>query len=291
MKKVPVLFTQRKPTFSFEFFPPKTEQGYQNLLKHLATLAALKPDFISCTYGAGGGNREKTFDIVQHIQEKHRIPGIAHLTCVLNTKQEILDILNDIKARGIGNVLALRGDPPLDNPDWKPGPDNFEYSYQLCRFIREHFGDYFGIGVAGFPEGHPLCRDKEKDAEFLKLKLDSGGDFVITQLFWDNRDYFNFVRRLRNLGVTAPIIPGLLPITDYDKMVGFCTKDGITINPEVREIFEPIKSDKEKTLKTTIEFTVRRGRELLAGGAPGLHFYTLNKPHPVDEIVRQLKAV
>ncbi len=291
MKKMPDIFAEKERTFSFEFFPPKTEKGYQNLLRHVAELAELKPDFISCTYGAGGGNREKTFDIVQLIQKKHHIPGVAHLTCVLNSKAEILDILKDIKSRGICNVLALRGDPPLDNPDWKPGPDNFEYSYELCRFIREHFGDYFGIGVAGFPEGHPLCRDREKDAGFLKLKLDSGGDFVITQLFWDNQDYFDYVKRLRNLGITARVIPGLLPITGYEKMAGFCTKDGIKITPEVREIFEPIKDDKDATLKAGIEFTVRKGRELLDGGAPGLHFYTLNKSHPVREIVRQLKAV
>jgi len=290
MKKVSDILNEKERTFSFEFFPPRTDKGYKNLLRHVAELAALQPDFISCTYGAGGGNREKTFDIVQRIQQEHAIPGIAHLTCVLNTKNEILNILNDIKARGICNVLALRGDPPQDNPDWQPGPENFEYSYQLCRFIREHFSDYFGIGVAGFPEGHPLCPDKEKDANFLKLKLDSGGDFVITQFFWDNKDYFAYTRRLRQRGITARVIPGIFPFTDYEKMKSFADKDGIRITPEIKELFEPIQDDKEKTLSAVIDFTVRRARELLAGGAPGLHFYTLNKSHPVDEIVKQIKA-
>ena len=290
MRKVPEIFQDKSPTFSFEFFPPKTEKGFAKLLETVRSLSDLAPDFISCTYGAGGGNREKTFDIVQHIQNEHQIPGVAHLTCVLNSKKEILEILNDIKGRGIRNVLALRGDPPLDQPDWTPGEDNFAYSYQLCQFIRDHFGDFFGIGVAGFPESHPLCRDKEKDAQFLKMKLDSGGDYVLTQFFWDNRDYFEYIHRLQKIGITARIIPGIFPFTDYEKMKGFALKDGIGITSELQDIFEPIKTDREKTVAAVIDFTVRRCRELLGGGAPGLHFYTLNKAHPVDEIVKQLKS-
>ena len=289
LQKIPNIFKNKERSLSFEFFPPKTDKGYQNLLTTLEGLTAFDPDFISCTYGAGGGNREKTFEIVELIQKEHQITGLAHLTCVLNTKEEILAILHDIQNRGILNVLALRGDPPLDNPGWTPGPDNFHYSYQLCRDIREHFKDTFGIGVAGFPEGHILCPDKKKDAEYLKMKIDNGADFVITQLFLDNQYYFDYLKRLRAIGVTARIIPGVLPITDYDKVERFCQNDGITIPEEFKKIFVPLRENKEKTLDEGIKFTTRQCRELLDGDAPGLHFYTLNRPHPVDEILRQIK--
>ena len=173
MKKITDLFKTKERTFSFELFPPKTEEGFQKLLGTIEQLCTLKPDFISCTYGAGGGSRDKTFDIVELIQKKHGVISVAHLTCVLHTKEEIKNILVNIKDRGVNNILALRGDPPQDNPNWTPGPENFKYSSELCAFTRQNFGDHFGIGVAGFPEGHLLCRDREKDAQYLKIKVDS----------------------------------------------------------------------------------------------------------------------
>lgn len=289
MVKIKDIFQQKERTYSFELFPPKTEQGYQNLLKTIAELAALKPDFISCTYGAGGGSREKTLDVVEHIQNKHHITSLAHLTCVLHTKEEIKNVLNDIRSRGIENVLALRGDPPKENPNWEPGENNLKYSSELCAFIRRHFGDQFTIGVAGFPEGHILCPDREQDAGYLKKKIEAGADFVITQLFFDNRDYFDYVRRLRKLGVTNRIIPGILPITNYQNLTKFCSLCGATVTPRVHEIFRPLQDDEQKTLEAGIEFAVRQCRELLAGGAPGLHFYCLNKTSPTREILRQIR--
>jgi len=290
MKKATEIFRQKDTTTSFEFFPPKTEKGYSNLLNTIAHLSAFKPDFISCTYGAGGGNRDKTFDIVQHIQEQHGIIGMAHLTCVLNTKDQIKEILENVKKRDICNVLALRGDPPLDNPNWQPGENNFRYSYELCRFIRDHFGDHFGIGVAGFPEGHTECPSKELDAQYLKMKIDNGADFVITQLFFDNKDYFDYIKRLKAVGVNARVIPGILPITNYSKLLSFCERSGATVPQKVKDIFAPLQGQDEKTLATGIQFAVEQCRELLAGGAPGLHFYTLNKVHPVDEILKQVRS-
>jgi len=288
MNKITNIFNQKEKTFSFELFPPKTEQGYQNLLVTIDQLCALKPDFISCTYGAGGGNRDKTFDIVQLLQEKHHTVGLAHLTCVLNTKEEIKNILTDAQSRGIQNILALRGDPPVDNPDWQPDEDNFKYSSELCAFIRNNFDDYFSIGVAGFPEGHLLCPDRDKDAEYLKMKTDSGADFVMTQLFFNNQDYFDYVERLRNLGVSARVIPGILPITNYQGLLKFTALCGATVTDEVKQIFEPIQEDKEAVLNAGIEFAVRQCQDLLKGGAPGLHFYTLNKISPVDKILTQI---
>jgi methylenetetrahydrofolate reductase (NADPH) len=289
MKRIIDLFKTKEKTYSFELFPPKTPEGFQKLLGTIEQLCTLKPDFISCTYGAGGGNRDKTFDIVQHIQGKHQTISVAHLTCVLHTRDEIKAILADIKTRGINNVLALRGDPPQDNPGWAPGPQNFHYSSELCAFIRKSFGDYFGVGVAGFPEGHILCRDRDRDAQYLKVKIDNGADFVITQLFFNNQDYFDYVKRLRKIGVTARVLPGILPITDYVSLLRFCALCGTTVTEEVKTIFEPIQGDKEKTLEAGIKFATKQCRELLAGGAPGLHFYALNKFHPVDTILTEVR--
>jgi methylenetetrahydrofolate reductase (NADPH) len=289
MKKITEVFQNKERTYSFELFPPKTEEGYQKLLHTIHELSNLKPDFISVTYGAGGGSRDKTFDIVQHIQERHGLIGVAHLTCVCHTKEEIKHILEQIKGRGIRNVLALRGDPPKDNPNWQPGNNNFKYSCELCAFIRQHFRDYFGIGVAGFPEGHILAPDRETDANHLKIKIDSGADYVITQLFFDNKDYFDYIERLRKRGVAARVIPGIIPITDYQSLIRFCQICGATITPEIHRIFDPIQNDKDATLKAGIEFAIRQCRELLNSGAPGLHFYTLNKLNPTDIILSEVQ--
>lgn len=289
MKKITEIFQSKEKTFSFELFPPKTESGFAQLRETISALAALNPDFISCTYGAGGGSRDKTFDIVEHIQTGHQIPGVAHLTCVCHTKEEIKNILTEIKGRNLCNVLALRGDPPKDNPDWRPGPDNFKYSSELCQAIRSTFKDYFSIGVAGFPEGHILCPDRQKDAEFLKLKIDAGADYVITQLFFNNEDYFDYVKRLRKIGVKARVIPGILPVTDYNALLRFCALCKATVTDEVKNIFAPIADDKEKTIEAGTAFAIEQCRQLLKGGAPGLHFYTLNKLQPTADILKALR--
>ncbi|MDD3375030.1 MAG: methylenetetrahydrofolate reductase [NAD(P)H] [Candidatus Omnitrophica bacterium] len=289
MKKVTEIFKNKEKTFSFELFPPKTDQGYQNLLKTIESLADLKPDFISCTYGAGGGSRNKTLDIVEHIEKEHHIPGVAHLTCVLNTKSEIQNILGDIQKRDIQNILALRGDSPKDNPDWQPTKDNFKYAYELCDFTRKQYQDYFSIGVAGFPEGHILCPNKELDAQYLKKKIDSGADYIITQLFFDNKDYFDYVKRLRDLGIKNRVIPGILPITDYIGVSRFCKTCGTSIPKAVDEIFSPIAENKDVVLEKGIDFCVKQCQDLLEKGAPGIHFYTLNKLYPINKILSQIK--
>ncbi|MBF0483552.1 MAG: methylenetetrahydrofolate reductase [NAD(P)H] [Candidatus Omnitrophica bacterium] len=288
MKKIIEILNTKKPSLSFEFFPPKTEQGFENLKATIAELVKLNPDFISCTYGAGGGNRDKTLDISQMIQDKHNVPALAHLTCVLNTQEQIRTIINDIKNRGIKNILALRGDNPIDQPDWQPGAENFYFAKDLCAFIQKNWGEYFGVGVAGFPEGHPRSPSLEKDAEFLKLKFDNGADFVITQLFLDNPDYFAYIERLKKTGVKAKVIPGILPITNYESLVKFCTKDKIHIPQKVKDIFEPIKDDAEATLQAGIKYAVEQCKDLLKNNAPGIHLYTLNKINPTKDIVEKL---
>lgn len=289
MKTLPQIFEHREKTFSIEFFPPKTDAGYESLKKLITDLAAAGPDFMTCTYGAGGGSRDKTLDIVQYIQEKTGIPGVAHLTCVLHTREEIKGILEEIRSRGIRNILALRGDPPKDNPGWTPGPENFQYSCELVSCIREKFGNDAGIAVAGFPEGHVLCPDRDQDARYLKTKIDAGADAIITQLFFDNQDYFDYVKRLRGLGIKNRIIPGVLPVTDYHGLLRFSVLCGATITDEVKKIFEPIAEDKDETLKTGERFALRQCQELLDGGAPGIHFYCLNKYEPVASLLKALK--
>lgn len=289
MKTIKQLLQINKPTFSIELFPPKTDDGYTNLKNTITAMVQLNPDFFTCTYGAGGGNRDRTLDIVTHIQKNHAIPAVHHLTCVLHTKDDIKNILTQMNDEGVDHVLALRGDPPQNNPNWQAGPSNFQYSYELCDFIKEHFGNQFTIGVAGFPEGHLLAPNKEKDAEYLKSKVDHGADFVITQLFFNNQDYFDYVDRLKKINVNIPIIPGIIPITSYPGLLKFCDICGASIPKEVHTIFKPIADDKEKTIQAGIDFCVKQCRDLLDNGAPGIHFYALNKIEPLRTILKQIR--
>ncbi len=290
MRKLSEIFKEKPQTFSFELFPPKTDIGHKKLLTTIEGLAQLEPDFFSVTYGAGGGNKEKTMETVDFIQRKYGIIGVAHLTCIGNTRGEIKVILDDLRHHDITNVLALRGDPPKDNPGWKPTAEHFHFSHELCSFMRFKYGDYFSIGVAGFPEGHVLCPDKDLDAKYLKMKVDSGADYVITQLFFDNQHYFDYVERLQKIGVSARIIPGIIPITDYNNIVNFCKTCGASIPQEVHEIFGPLQDDPEATVEEGIRFAVRQCKTLLENGAPGIHFYTLNKVAPVDVILKEIRG-
>ncbi len=282
------VFKTKEKTFSFEIFPAKTPEGHAKLLETVKGLCAFKPDFISCTYGAGGGTRDRTFDVVEHIQTAYGVPAMAHLTCISHTRLEIEGILAEFEKRGIRNILALRGDPPKDDPSKKP--NDLRYSRDLVAFIRSKMGSKVSIGVAGFPEKHLLAPSLEADADYLKQKMDAGADFVITQLFFDNKFYFDYVKRLRKIGVNARILPGILPVTDYAALKRFCEMCGTSIPKKVHDLFGPIASDPEKTLKAGIDLAVQQCRELLDGGAPGIHFYTLNKSHPTDEILKTVRG-
>jgi methylenetetrahydrofolate reductase (NADPH) len=288
MRRITELFESKPRTFSFEAFPPKTDKGMASLRSALAEFEKLPFDFASITYGAGGSNRDKTFEIVREVQEKHRLPAIHHFTCVMHTRDEVAGILDHLASSDVRSILALGGDPPRDRPDWKPGPDNFKDSTELVDFIKRRYGDDFAIGVAGFPEGHPRYPDREIDADKLKGKIDAGADFVITQFFFDNRDYFDYVGRLRARGIGCRVVPGILPIVNYRGAVDFATGCGASIPPRLREIFDPIADDQEKTNRAGIDYAIRQCRELLAGGAPGIHFYPLNKIEPVGSIIRAL---
>jgi methylenetetrahydrofolate reductase (NADPH) len=277
-----------KPVISFEFFPPKTDEGDKALLeKHIPALMATKPDFCSVTYGAGGGTREKTLMIVDRIQREHNLTALAHLTCVSHTREQVGELLQKIKAIGCKNILALRGDPP-GGGEFKVTPGGFEYSSQLVKFIREQNG--FSIGCAGFPEGHSACKQgKQVDWQRLKEKIEAGADFVITQLFFDNADYFQFRDHLTKLGVKVPLVPGVISILSVPAIKRFTQMCGAKIPPALGAKLDAIGSDDAAAAEFGIEYATQQCEELLKAGAPGLHFYTLNKAASTVRVLKNLK--
>ena len=288
IKKITDIFRDREKTFSFEFFPPKTPKGVEKLYAAVDELNELGPDFVSVTYGAGGSSRGTTMDISGEIQKRFDLSVMHHFTCVGHSQAELKDIIIQMKSNNIKNILALRGDPPQGVKDWKPAHDELHYCYQLIDLIRDIDKDFFSIGVAGFPEGHVNCPDKETDTKYLKMKMDHGGEFVVTQLFFDNNIYSEYLERLHRAGVNSRVLPGILPVTSYEGLIKFCTICGTTITREVHDIFKPLSDDEEATREAGIEFAVRQCQDLLDRGAPGLHFFTLNRVEPAKEIWRRL---
>jgi len=277
-----------QPVISFEFFPPKTDEGDRTLLeKQIPALMAARPDFCSVTYGAGGSTREKTLRIVDRVQREHGLPALAHLTCVNHTRAEVGALLDKIRALDCRNILALRGDPP-GGAAFQPTPGGFEYSSELVQFIREH-GD-FSVGVAGFPEGHIACAaGKQADWRHLQAKVEAGADFVVTQLFFDNADYFEFRDHLAGkLGVKVPLVPGVVSILSATQITRFTQLCGAKIPPALRSRLDALGSDDEAAMKFGIEYATRQCEELLRAGAPGLHFYTLNKAPATVQVLKNL---
>jgi methylenetetrahydrofolate reductase (NADPH) len=276
-----------RSVISFEFFPPKTDEGDRALLeKTLPALLQCTPDYCSVTYGAGGGTREKTLGIVDRIQREHGLTAMAHLTCVNSTRAQLGDVLAQARALGIRNILALRGDPPGGGP-FTVTPGGFEFSHQLVSFIRELGG--FCIGTAGFPEGHIACKEgRHVDWQRLKAKIDCGADFVLTQLFFDNRSYFEFRDHLAKLGVTVPVFPGIIPILSAAQIKRFTALCGADLPAPLLARLEQLGDDDAATVEFGIEHATRQCEELLREGAPGIHFYTLNKAHSTARVVRNL---
>ena len=277
-----------KPVISFEFFPPKTEEGDRNLLERtIPALLQAKPDFCSVTYGAGGSTREKTLMIVDRIQRQHGLTAVAHLTCVCATREEIRNLLEQIRSLGVRNVLALRGDPP-GGGDFKVTPGGFEFSNQLVEFIRQF--DHFSIGVAGFPEGHIACREgKYVDWQHLKSKIDAGADFVLSQLFFDNSDFYHFREHLtQKLNVRVPLVPGIIPILSGSQIKKFTALCGARIPGPLAARLDELGEDDAAAAEFGIEYASRQCVDLLKNGAPGLHFYTLNKSNSTVRVLKNL---
>lgn len=277
-----------RPVFSVEFFPPKTEEGDRNLIeKTVPALLEAKPDFCSVTYGAGGSTRDKTLGIVDQIQRRHGLTAMAHLTCVNSTSEQLHGVIEQARALGIANILALRGDPPGGNGEFQKVDGGFEYSHELVTFLRELGG--FCVGTAGFPEGHIACQEgRHVDWQRLKHKVECGADFVITQLFFDNADFFKFRDFMRGIGLRVPIMAGIIPIMSVGQIRRFTALCGSKIPAPLGARLDALGADDAAAAEFGIEFATEQCRELIAEGVDGIHFYTLNKPSSTARILGNL---
>jgi methylenetetrahydrofolate reductase (NADPH) len=282
-----ILASGERPTFSFEFFPPRTPEGEANLYLAMAALRSLAPDFVSVTYGAGGSTRGKTLEIVSRIRDEIGLEAMAHFTCVGATVDDLRETLNEMSGLGFENVLALRGDPPAGQEEWTKTEGGLEYSRELVELIS---ADYeFAIGAACFPETHIHATSAEDDLRFLKEKVDAGVGFLITQLFFDNAFYFDFVDRARSIGIDVPIIPGIMPITSPQQLTKITSMCGASIPGHVLGEIEERRASKEAVAEFGVAYATMQCADLLAKGAPGIHFYTMNRSPATRAILSSLK--
>ena len=286
--RIAEILEQRRPVFSFEFFPPKTEEGQRTLGLTLGQLQDDRPSFVSMTYGAGGTTRNATVELTKWIKQDLGIEAMAHLSCVGEPTERLIEILTQIQAAGVENVLALRGDPPRGEAEWSPHPGGLSYSVELIRLIVERFD--FCVGAACFPEIHPDAPDRESDLRYAREKQEAGAAFLITQLFFDNELYFEFVEQARAAGITVPIIPGIMPITNFGSIKTITGMCGATIPPELEERLNERAEDPEAIAELGVAYATLQCSDLLARGAPGIHFYTLNRSPATRAILAALRA-
>ncbi|MBL6990711.1 MAG: methylenetetrahydrofolate reductase [NAD(P)H] [Bacteriovoracaceae bacterium] len=287
MQHISEILKQNQTTMSFEFFPPKNDLGMQDLLKTIKGLIPLKPAYVSITYGAGGSTQKYTHDLLVKLKEETELVLVAHLTCVSHTKDEIYDILTKYDRVGIDNIMALRGDPQTPGAPYKPIPGGFEYAYELVEFIKKKF-PHMGIGVAGFCEGHPETPNRLKEMEYLKNKVDAGADYICTQMFFDNRDFFDFSERASLVGIKVPIIAGIMPITSSTSMkrMGELALGARFPAKLLRAI---ARADSEDLVKNVGEhWATQQVSDLLDNQADGIHFYTLNKSKSTQNIYKSI---
>ena len=285
--KISEKLNSSSPVFSFEFFPPKDSEGFATLYETIGRLKPSAPGFVSVTYGAGGSTRSKTVELVGKIKEFIGIESMAHLTCVGHNEQEIRSVLESLKEKNIDNVLALRGDPPQGEEKFIKTEGGFEYGNELVAFIKKNSS--FCIGAACYPEGHIECKDLDKDIENLKKKVDSGVDFLVTQLFFDNRHYFDFLERAQKANINIPVIPGIMPILNLKQIQRFTKMCGASLSSSTLDKFKGIEDDKEKVRQIGIEHAIDQCRELIENSAPGIHFYTLNRSKATLAILGALR--
>ncbi|MDD5644946.1 MAG: methylenetetrahydrofolate reductase [NAD(P)H] [bacterium] len=284
--KITEILEKDRPTFSFEFFPPKTEEGLASLYKTIAELEKINPSFISITYGAMGSTRKKTLELIEKIKKSLKCEIMAHLTCIGATAEEISSIVLKLKKLNISNILALRGDIPDDYPEKDKVKKDFMYASDLVRFIR-NLND-FCIGVAGYPECHRDCTDINTDISYLAEKIEAGAEFVITQLFFHNEYYNSFVEKIRGKGIKNPVIPGILPITGYHQISKIQKMCGCSIHNNIKTELEKFKDDPVSIRNFGVDYATEQCSELLEQGAPGIHFYTFNKSEATRKIWENL---
>jgi len=281
--KIDEILGQDRPLLSFEFFPPKKPESEYILHETVEVLSRFSPDFVSVTYGAGGSTKDNTLRWTLDIKEKYGLDVMMHLTCIASSREDIQGIATTLKESGIRKILALRGDPPQDLPT-EVIKDDFRFAFELVNYLRDLGG--FSIGVAGYPEGHLEAPSLEKDIDYLKKKVDAGADFIITQIFFDNRYFFDFMDRTRAAGINVPIIPGIMPIVNLGQVQKFTQMCGATVpDPIVRDMDG---RDADDMMKVGVDYAVRQCRQLLDSGAAGLHFYTLNRNHATERILEKV---
>jgi methylenetetrahydrofolate reductase (NADPH) len=280
-----------EPSFSFEFFPPRTDEGERNLGRALAELSRLSPTFVSVTYGAGGSTTEKrkTVDIVRHLKRDYGLEAMAHFTCVGAAVGQLREMLDTMRDAGIENVLALRGDPPRGQEEWTPTEGGLSYSRELIELIRDEYD--FAIGAACFPEVHIHAVDAESDLRYMKEKVDAGARFLITQLFFDNQSYYDFVGRARDMGIDVPIIPGIMPITDFGQIKRITGMCGAVIPDRLLRELELRGDQPGAVTDLGVAYATLQCADLLANGAPGIHFYTLNRSPATRAILSALRLM
>lgn len=281
-------FKTGRSVLSFELFPPKRDGDLEALFRTVDELKGLSPDFVSITYGAGGSTRDLTYDIALRLKAAGVLP-LVHFTCVGHSRTEIRSLLGRLRDAGLENLLALRGDPPRGEAHFTPAPDGFAHASELVRFIRSEGFD-FCLGVAGYPERHVEALTPEADLDHLVQKLNAGGEFVVTQLFFDNQDYFRFVERLRARGCEVPVHPGIWLLTDEAQLDRIGNMSGAKIPADLRRSAEACGGDKAAVTAVGVEFAVRQCEDLLAHGAPGIHLFTMNKSHSAVQVVTALRA-
>jgi len=277
----------KKPSFSFEFFPPKDEEGKERLFETVAHLSPYEPTFVSVTYGAGGSTRKLTVDLTVRIERESGIEAMAHLTCVGATRDEINGVLGQLREGGIQNVLALRGDPPQGASEFRATEGGFAHASELIEHI--HSAHDFCLAGACYPEKHPEAASAEEDLLNLKKKVDAGAQFLITQLFFEAKTYFSFVERARAIGIDVPIIAGIMPITNVKQVKRFTAMCGATIPPELLARLEEVHGDPHEVRRVGVEHAIGECRALLDGGATGIHFYTLNRSTATVEILEKIR--
>jgi methylenetetrahydrofolate reductase (NADPH) len=274
-----------KPVVSFEIFPPKTDKGLENLRMEMGKLASFNPGYISVTYGAGGSTRDKTLDIAEFIAKDFSLTPLVHFTCVGFGRKEIAQYIKELKKRGIDNILALRGDPPQGSETFVAHEDGFSYANELVEYIRSI--DDFTIGVAGYPEGHIEAHDIDTDIENLVKKVDAGADFIITQLFYHNDDFYQFIDRVEKKNINIPIIPGIMPVTNLSQTKKITSMCGATIPDKLIRALSQCTSD-EGVCQRGMEYTIAQTLELKSWGVDGFHFYTLNKSEIPKKIIETI---
>lgn len=284
--KIADLYARPGLTLSVEFFTPKTDKGDENLLGEIELLKRINPGLCSVTYGAGGSTRDKTVELVDRIHRQCNLEVMGHLTVVGQSKDEARAVLDAFKQRGVVNVLALGGDPPQGTTDWRPHPDGFHYAAELVREAVARAG--FSIAVAGFPEVHPRAISRASDLGYLKEKVEAGADVIITQLFFDNDDYYRYVEDVRRLGVKVPIVPGVLPILSAPQVRRFTALCQAKIPPRLDAVLAKVEHDDRAAVEAGIDYATQQCEGLIKFGVPGLHFYTLNKSYSALAIHRNL---